>query len=262
MRTSATAVLSAALLLAALPTLTSCQRGPGDATAPVNEAQPPPPSARTAPPVAESEAPTPAQAAPSGDVPPPEGVLRAYVWDCDGGLKLRMKNLYREAAITLEMHEGARKLPQVISASGAKYSDGSLTFWTKGATATFERQGSVPVNCREARAESLLADARERGVRYRGSGNEPGWTLEIGPGQRIVYTGEYGQERHEFDAAAERAGDEAGALVYVAGDGADRIEVTVVRQACADDMSGAGFDHRMVVQYGGMTYRGCATQLR
>jgi uncharacterized membrane protein len=262
MRTSATAVLSTALLLAALAALIGCQRGPGDAAAPVDDAQPPPPSARTAPPVAASEAPTPAQAVPPGDVAPPEGVLRAYVWDCDGGLKLRMKNLYREAAITLEMHEGPRRLPQAVSASGAKYSDGSLTFWTKGATATFERQGSAPVNCRESRAESLLADARERGVRYRGSGNEPGWTLEIGPGQRIVYSGEYGQERHEFDTTTERAGDEADAHVYVAGNGADRIEVTVAKQACADEMSGAAFDHRMVVQYGGMTYRGCATRLR
>jgi uncharacterized membrane protein len=195
-------------------------------------------------------------------VPPPEGVLRAYVWDCDGQLRLRMKNLYRENAITLEMHEGPRKLPQVVSASGAKYSDGSLTFWTKGATAIFERQGSAPVNCRESRAESLLADARARGVRLRGSGNEPGWTLEIGPGARIVYSGDYGQQRHEFDSATERAGEVADTQVYVAGDGAGRIEVTVTQQACSDDMSGAGFDHRMVVQFGGVTYRGCATRLQ
>ncbi len=74
--------------------------------------------------------------------------LQAYVWNCDGDLTLRMKNLLREGAITLEMHEGGRKLPQVVSASGAKYSDGSLTFWTKGDTATLERAGAAPVQCR------------------------------------------------------------------------------------------------------------------
>ena len=55
----------------------------------------------------------------------------------------------RENAITLDMHEGPRKLPLVVSASGAKYADGSITFWTKGSTATFERKGSAPVECRE-----------------------------------------------------------------------------------------------------------------
>jgi membrane-bound inhibitor of C-type lysozyme len=99
-------------------------------------------------------------------------VLRAYVWECDDGLKLRMKNLYREDAVTLEMHDGPRKLTHVIAASGAKYSDGSLTFWTKGSAARLERQGSAPVACRELRAESIRADARERGVRYRGCAAE------------------------------------------------------------------------------------------
>jgi putative lipoprotein len=264
MRTSpAAAVLSAALILAATASsLTGCQRGPGESTAPAGAAKPAPSSSPDVPPDAAPQRPTSAQALPSGDVPPPEGVLRAYVWDCDGQLRLRMKNLYRENAITLEMHEGPRKLPQVVSASGAKYSDGSLTFWTKGATATFERQGSAPVNCRESRAESLLADARERGVRYRGSGNEPGWMVEVGPGARLLFVGDYGQQRHEYEAATERAGDQADARSFVAGEGADRIEVTVAKQACADDMSGAAFDHRMVVAFGGATYRGCASELR
>ncbi|RPI13998.1 MAG: hypothetical protein EHM60_07725, partial [Lysobacterales bacterium] len=120
--------------------------------------------------------PTPAPAA--GDEPP-EGVLRAYVWNCEGGQTLRMKNLFRESAITLEMHEGPRKLPLVVSASGAKYSDGSLTFWTKGGTATLERAGEPAVQCQEDRPESIRADARERGVRIRGTGNEPGWMVEV-----------------------------------------------------------------------------------
>lgn len=196
------------------------------------------------------------------DTPPPEGVLRAYVWECDGGLTLRMKNLYRENAITLEMHEGPRKLPQVVSASGAKYADGSLMFWTKGSTAMFERQGSPTVNCRELRAQSLLADARERGVIFRGIGNEPGWTVEIGPGARLQFVTNYGQESHEFDAAVASAGSAAGQRLFTAEHGAERIEVSVTPEACADDMSGEAFDHRMIVKYGGETRRGCAMVLQ
>jgi len=195
-------------------------------------------------------------------VPPPEGVLRAYVWECDGGLTLRMKNLYREGAITLEMHEGPRKLPQVVSASGAKYSDGSLTFWTKGSEASFERAGAPPVQCREARAQSLLADARERGVIWRGLGNEPGWTVEIGPGKRMSYVTSYGEQRYDVEATTERGGDEIGVHIFIAETPAGRLKVSVAKEPCADDMSGEAFDHRMVVEHGDRTYRGCATELR
>jgi uncharacterized membrane protein len=248
-----TLAAATALLLVSLPILTACNRSPDQ----------PAPSATE--PVAAPESSPAAQAAqPSADsdVPPPEGVLRAYVWSCDGGLTLNMKNLYRENAITLDLPEGPRRLPQVVSASGAKYSDGLLTFWTKGDTAMLERQGSAPVQCREARYESLLADARERGVRFRGRGNEPGWTVEIGPGARLEFVTAYGQERHVFDAATETAGETAGSRVFSATQADEVIKVTVSREACADDMSGEAFDHRVAVEYGESTLRGCATALQ
>lgn len=253
------------LLLASLAALTGCQRGSDDGAASSSVA---PSTAATAPsapaevPAAPEPAAPPATATPADDVPPPEGVLRAYVWDCDGGLTLRMKNLYRESAVTLEMHEGPRKLSQVVSASGAKYSDGSLTFWTRGSEASFERAGSPPVQCREARAQSLLADARERGVIWRGQGNEPGWTVEIGPGQRLSYVTSYGEQRHDVEVTTERGGDEIGMHIYIAETPAGRLKVSVAKEPCADDMSGEAFDHRMVVEHGDRTHRGCATELQ
>ena len=248
-----TLAAATALLLVSLPILTACNRSPDQ----------PAPSA-TEPVAAPDSSPAAQAARPSADsdVPPPEGVLRAYVWNCDGGLTLDMKNLYRENAITLDMPEGPRKLPQVVSASGAKYSDGSLTFWTKGDTATLERQGSAPVQCREARYESLLADARERGVRFRGRGNEPGWTVEIGPGTRLEFVTDYGQERHAFDAASESGSETAGARVFRAEHGSQRIKVSVTTEACTDDMSDERFAQQMIVEFGGRSYRGCATALQ
>lgn len=248
-----TLAAATALLLVSLPILTACNRSPDQpapsATEPV-AAPEPSPAAQAARPSADS------------DVPPPEGVLRAYVWNCDGGLTLNMKNLYGEAAITLDLPEGPRRLPQVVSASGASYSDGSLTFWTKGDTATLEREGSAPVQCREARYESLLADARERGVRFRGRGNEPGWTVEIGPGTRLEFVTDYGQERHAFDAASESGSETAGARVFRAEHGSQRIKVSVTTEACTDDMSDERFAQRMTVEFGGRSYRGCATALQ
>lgn len=245
-------LVGASLLLATLSALTGCQRGGDEATAPVASAPP----ATVAPP---AEAPP---ALPADDPVLPEGVLRAYVWECDGDLTLNMKNLYREDAIALDMHEGPRKLALVVSASGAKYSDGSITFWTKGDTATFERPGSAPVECRELRARSLVADARERGVLYRGTGNEPGWLVEILPGYRINYVTMYGEERHEFAHVTERGGEEIGVRVFMADTDKGRFKVTVAKETCLDDMSGWEFDYRMLVEWGEETRRGCATAVQ
>lgn len=239
------------LLVVGLLTLAGCKRAE-EALAPT-----PDPGAST---TQEPDAPPPTTA--SAEIPPPEGILRAYVWDCDGGLTLRMKNLYREDAITLEMHEGPRRLPLVESASGAKYSDGSLTFWTKGDSAIFERAGTAPVTCRESRHASLLADARERGVRFRGRGNEPGWTVEVGPGARLEFVTNYGQDRHTFDAATESGSETAGARVVRAERGDERIKVSVTTEACADDMSGERFEQLVIVEFGGKTFRGCGTALQ
>ncbi|EFK95833.1 conserved hypothetical protein, secreted [sediment metagenome] len=221
----------AALFGAILAALAGCNRAANEppaasdseqAAAPAQETAP---SAENTPPVDTSATRTPAPGEP----------LQVYVWNCDDGQIIRMRNLLRENAITIEMHEGGRKLPLAVSASGARYSDGSLTFWTKGDTALLERPGSAPVNCRQNRFESLLADARVRGVTFRGTGNEPGWTVEIGPGSRLEFVTNYGEERHAYDAANE--GNEGGARVYTATQGERSIKVTVSAEACTDDMS-------------------------
>ena len=246
---------SLALVLTTLLSLAACQRA---AESPTTAEVAPPPATE---PASAVTAPSPAPTVPPDDAPP-EGVLQAYVWECDGDLTLDVRNLFREDAVTIALHEGERKLPLVVSASGAKYADETITFWTKGNEATFERKGTPPVNCREVRAKSLLADARVRGVAYRGTGNEPGWMVEIGPATRLLFVTNFGEERHEFGDASTPGADPSGATVFTARHGNEEIKVTVAREACVDDMSGAEFDHRMVVEFGGQSLRGCAAAVQ
>jgi len=112
------------------------------------------------------------------------------------------------------------------------------------------------------RAMSLLADARVRGVAYRGTGNEPGWMVEIGPATRLLFVTNFGEERHEFDGLTTRDADSTGVTIFTARHGDQEIEVTIAREACVDDMSGAEFDHRMDVEFGGQSLRGCAAAVQ
>lgn len=224
-------------------------------------------------PTPDTDAATPAPAAPAASTPPavaatdaaespPAGALRAYVWDCDDGRKLQMRNLFREKAVALDFHEGTQRLEQTVSASGARYAnaDESIVFWTKGGAATLERRGTPATKCRERRAESLREDARLRGVVYRAVGNEPGWTLEVGPGSRLDWTTNYGADHHAFEGAVESAGSDGTARTFTASNGDDAIKVTVTSEPCTDD-GDVTYDHTAAIESAGGTLRGCATKL-
>ena len=189
----------------------------------------------------------------------PAGALRAYVWQCADGQTLVMRNLFREKAIAIDFHDGTRRLDQTVSASGARYADSVMVFWTKGSTATLERQGSPVVHCEERRADSLREDARARGVVYRALGNEPGWILEIGPGTKLSWTTNFGQDRHDFEQT-QAATTPDGASVFAAQNDAFTLKATVKAERCVDD-GDVEFDHVVTVESGGQTFRGCGTRL-
>src|SRR5512143_4321794 len=92
--------------------------------------------AQSALPVAATPAPSPAATAhvvptAAAEEGPPAGVLRAYVWQCDDGRTFTVRNLWRENAVAIDLHDGTHKLLQERSASGVKYADGNATFWTR-----------------------------------------------------------------------------------------------------------------------------------
>jgi putative lipoprotein len=53
-------------------------------------------------------------------------------------------------SVVLDVGGERFRLPHVPSASGAKYSDGASTFWTKGEEAFLEMPGATYANCRSA----------------------------------------------------------------------------------------------------------------
>jgi putative lipoprotein len=230
-------------LIAAL----GCQRKEAPVAATATGAKPPASVPATAP------APTPA----ADEVP--AGVLRVYVWHCMDGQTLVMRNLVREKAIAIDFHDGTRRLDQTVSASGARYADSVVVFWTKGGTATLERQGAPPVQCEERRADSLREDARARGVVYRALGNEPGWVLEVGPAGSLSWTTNWGQDRFDFEQAQAATAPD-GATVYTAQQGDVSIRASIKAERCVDDGE-VEFDHVVTVESGGQTLRGCGTRL-
>jgi membrane-bound inhibitor of C-type lysozyme len=71
------------------------------------------------------------------------------VYECDEGKLLLVEVNQRDESVMLTISGKWYYLPKVPSASGAKYSDGNNTFWSKGESAIIELDNKITYqNCR------------------------------------------------------------------------------------------------------------------
>ncbi|WP_051181465.1 MliC family protein [Thermithiobacillus tepidarius DSM 3134] len=184
--------------------------------------------------------------------------VRSYVYECEGGYRFLVH--FASTQVRLFLPEGSLTLPQVIAASGIRYSDGTVTFWGKGSSALLDLGTRRYSQCGGRPVGDAWEDARLRGVVFRALGNEPGWYLEIGRDGGLLFVTDYGRTRHAFAAA--RLEREPGAVLYRARAGGQALTARLVDRPCRDDMSGAVFATTVAVTLDGKRYRGCGRALR
>lgn len=80
----------------------------------------------------------------AGCSPEPSSVA-TYAYTCSD---YRFTARFEPEAAVLTLPDRELRLPQAISASGARYSDGVTTFWIKGDQATLEIDGKTYSDCR------------------------------------------------------------------------------------------------------------------
>jgi heat shock protein HslJ/membrane-bound inhibitor of C-type lysozyme len=167
--------------------------------------------------------------------------LRARSYECDGGLTLAITLPADVDAVDVSLSDGRRRLPRVPAASEAKYTDGQVTFWSKGTEALVERDGRS-WRCTENRPRSILEDARQRGVVVRSNRGIDA--------VRVVTP----RPEATVDAAT-------GDTVYTAVTEAHRLSVRLSPGGCVDSMNGERFDQAVVAELDGRVFRGCGQTL-
>ncbi len=150
-------------------------------------------------------------------------------------------------------------LSQVRSASGVKYEEGDVIFWTKGEDATLFLRGQRYGECQLNPARAPWEDARRRGVDFRSVGNEPGWVLEIQDDKQLLFVGDYGMNRIMIPDPGAQAVD--GGRVYHAVTEANELIVAIDGQECRDSMSGETFPRSVTVTVNGKMLSGCGMDL-
>jgi uncharacterized membrane protein/heat shock protein HslJ len=183
-------------------------------------------------------------------------LVRTFVFDCDGGVSFTVRTGPGEMAFWAPESLGGtyRVLSLTRSASGARYQEGDTVFWNRGDLATIEFAGQRYVDCRSNPSKAPWADAARRGATFRALGNEPAWNMEVFP-DRLVIVIAFGTLRAEL-AHDGPVVDGTRTTYRGSGDG-DDATVVIDRRACADSMSGEGFEAAATVNFRKRTWVGC-----
>jgi uncharacterized membrane protein len=158
--------------------------------------------------------------------------------------------------VELQLPGRTLTLPRVIAASGARFSDGSNTFWNKRNDATFELDGRTQ-SCREVRDPWL--DAAGRGIDFRAVGQEPGWYLEIDNERSMHLVYDYAERTATTLVPAPVV--KGAEMSYTAVTDAHQLAVLIEQRLCSDTMSGQRFPRTVTVTIDGQTLRGCGRWL-
>ena len=189
----------------------------------------------------------------------PYAGLLTYAYTCGSDTRV-VANFRDPGLVWLFLPERTVSLPRLRSASGARYGDGSTTFWIKGREARLETGETGPTNCTEHRRESFIEDAKLRGNDVWAVGNEPPWMLEIGPDTSVIYIG-YDRERHSFPTPEPHVEQEGRRTTWSGETALGPIIVELVGERCSDDMSGEIFEVGVSVTLAGRLLRGCGQAL-
>ena len=174
-------------------------------------------------------------------------------FDCD---TLALTATFHEDRVVIELPERSITLPHVVSASGARYSDGPVTFWNKGREASFEMDGRKQT-CRERREP--WQDATDRGIDFRAVGQEPGWFLEIDKEKQLRLVYDYAE--HEFVTPVPKSMHKGKITFYEVTVEAGPVLIAIEDAPCTDAMSGEAFPRSVTITIGARTLRGCGRDL-
>ena len=176
---------------------------------------------------------------------------QTQVYKCDN---YKFSTNINSDEVTLYLPSRTVVLDKVRAASGAKYQNSDIMFWTKGDRALLEIKGKT-YNCQRNTLLEPRITGGKRPVDFRAIGNEPGWLVEIVDGHSIRILTDYGNNKVATSAPSPQLTEKA--KIYEAETEAHKIRIVIVQQPCTDTMSGEQFESQVTIDLDGETFTGC-----
>lgn len=185
--------------------------------------------------------------------------VQTYVFECPDDFSFVARTEADKAWLFLP---GATiDLVQDQSASGTKYTNGSVNFWRNNNEAVIESGKIKHTGCKNNRARAIWEHAKLNGVDFRALGNEPGWYMEITNKQDILLVTDYGQQTYQFTSAIIRSEPHDRTTRYYAYSNGNSVEIVIIGIPCQDSMSGEAFSAAVTVLINNKRYMGCGKAL-
>jgi membrane-bound inhibitor of C-type lysozyme/uncharacterized membrane protein len=192
-------------------------------------------------------------------MPLPPDSARTFLFSCESDRRFTVRMTNETAWVVLP--QGMVALPRVASESGARYSDGKITFWNRGNEAMLETDVGVFRDCRSDPTRSVWEEAKLRGIVFRAVGQEPGWLLEIDERlTRFVYN--HGEERIIASTPEPVRGPGSGMTYHARSSEGRELTIRLEGRPCTDVMSGEKFETTVTVIMESRELRGCGQSLQ
>ena len=187
------------------------------------------------------------------------GEIQTFVFECTHAFSFVAR--VEAENVWLFLPGDSIDLSQLESTAGARYSNGTTTFWHRGDEAGIETAEGTHTGCRNNRAKAIWEHARLNGVDFRATGNEPGWHLEISNSTDLLLVTDYGTNSYRFESAAARSEPHGRTTNYNARNNNDQVEIVIDGAPCQDSMSGERFSAKVSVLINNRRYNGCGRAL-
>lgn len=115
--------------------------------------------------------------------------------------------------------------------------------------------------CQRNPRASIWEHAKLSGVDFRGTGNEPGWVLEISERSRIDLSYDYGASRIQAKASEPVDDQQARRSTWEAVVDGESLKIEISAVACIDSMSGEQFASTVLIYLGDRELKGCGRPL-
>lgn len=181
----------------------------------------------------------------------------AYVFQCPDGEAFVTR--FRGDSVQVEYEVDTFTLPHAISASGARYSDGTRVLWNKGTEALLETPTDTLAGCQAVGADDPWEVARLLGYDFRAVGQEPGWLVEVTLGRRMHVLADYGEIR--FMTGEPTVEQSEAETVYRARGEETQVVLRIRDEPCQDIMSGEDFPAAATLELGDRVHQGCGRAL-
>lgn len=190
------------------------------------------------------------------DQKPPGKTLAARFWSCADESQFITVATGSPDTIRLVVPVGSMFMNAVESDAGSRYELPGRSLTIDGNSAVYSDPRGGERLCTEQRQQSIIEDARYRGVTYRAVGNEPGWVFEVGD-EMIVFVSDYGKKTETFKPARAKVDSKTGVHRYDTANDNQQLSALLNDYRCSDSMSGEKFPSTAKITFDQTEYNGC-----